>query len=170
MLRKILDRLTFARVMTAWVCLHGLVAGIACYDTVSVRFVQQTAGDGGAYNASDFATTGRKLGDFTAPTPRSFAYTSGAGDGGYATYTVPALNYITGIAAHSTSGGTLTIGTTGVGGTDGAAGATITIPANSGWSLPSPIPGNLYNLGPGAILTFTGIDAYYVSLTTFGGN
>ncbi len=91
-----------------------------------------------------------------------FDYAAGASG----TVTVPAGRYVTGIACHATSAGTLTILAQGEETSAGTTGASIPLPAGVGLSLGAPvIRGDINELGPGSVFTFVGTDMYLLAYT-----
>ncbi len=114
--------------------------------------------------------------NFKAPAPGYYNmfYASGnavtdAGVGTVVVYTVPSGTYVTGVSAHtSIAGAYMTIAPYGIGYTGGApvVGPQISIPNGAAFSLGKEVLfGSLSELGPGSVLTFYGVDTYYVQLT-----
>ena len=156
----------------ATAALVACCALVACFANLTVQ-VEYPSYEGDAGDAAlDGAPVQHKFGSTVVPVATTFSYA--AGDGG-TTLIVPALTYLAGltICAGSTNG-YVTIGVAGPL-ADGAIvdgsipGQTITIVANQCWSLPAPIPGGLFDLGPGTQVVFSGgIMNYYGTYNTYG--
>jgi hypothetical protein len=156
-------RRLFAAVIAVLVAAAVLAVAACTRNQTFVYYPTYYGTDGGADAAA------RKLGGIVQPTATNYQYTAGTSG----SVVVPALAYVSGMAACSSAGGTITVAPVGSM-PDGAvldgsvAGATITLPAGSCWSMPNPAPGYLFNLGPNTTVTFTGTSTYYVQYASFG--